>query len=288
VPEHKRGFFGCLALTGVGTGLILSACTIFIIEALVSEEAIYAYAWRVPFFISVIGSMVAYYMRRNLLETEDFIKIKQTGNFIKYPLIELFKNHKTTLLRLFAIFLTTQISFFIVFIYGKTMMIDFLHFDSYTAGKYNLFTVISYTIATVIFGYLSDKINKKHIILCGVIILGLSANIFINSLKSGNASEILFMSLLLGLLIGMTEGTLNPLVAESFPVNIRATAVAFCWNFTAVAFGGSAPIVSMWLIERTGSVDVVGYYLMSACIVTMISILYTLSYSCYRSQARGA
>lgn len=276
VPQQKRGFFGCLALTGVGLGLVLSSCTIFIVESFVTEEAIYAYAWRLPFFISVVGSCVAFYMRRNLLETEDFIQAKKENILLSNPLKEMFRNHKMTLLSLFAIFLTTQVSFFVVFIYGKTMMIDFLGFSSREAGKFILFTVMSYTVATVFFGYLSDKIDKRLIILLGTIGIFCSALPFISALKGGDVSSILHMCLLLGMLIGMTEGTLNPLVAGSFPTNIRATSVAFCWNFTAVAFGGVAPIVSMWLIENAGGVTAVAYYLMGVCGVSMLSVLWSL------------
>lgn len=276
VPERKRGFFGCLALTGVGLGLVLSSCTIFIVESFVTEEAVYAYAWRIPFFISVAGSCVAFYMRRNLLETEDFIQAKKANILVSNPLKEMFRNHKATLLSLFAIFLTTQVSFFVVFIYSKSMMIDFLNFSSREAGKFVLFTVMSYTVATVCFGYLSDKVDKRIIILLGTIGIFCSALPFINALKAGEVSSILYMCLLLGTLIGMTEGTLNPLVAGSFPTNIRATSVAFCWNFTAVAFGGVAPIISMWLIENAGGVNAVGYYLMGVCAVSMASVLWGL------------
>ena len=179
-------------------------------------------------------------------------------------------------LNLFALFLTTQVSFFVVFIYGKTMMMDFLNYSSYEAGKFILFTVMSYTVATVIFGYLSDKIEKRVIILIGTVGIFCAAMPFIHALKGGDASTILYLCLTLGALIGMTEGTLNPLVAGSFPTNIRTTSVAFCWNFTAVAFGGVAPILSMWLIENAGGVDTVAYYLMSVCAVSMVAVLWGL------------
>ena len=276
VPQNRRGFLGSFALTGVGTGLVLSACTIFIVEAFVSQETLYAYAWRIPFFISVTGSLLAFYMRKNLLESPDFVVVQQTQDLVRNPIAELLRHHKTTLLGLFAIFLTTQISFFVVFIYGKTMMMDFLGYDSHTAGLFNLMTLVSYTLSTVLFGYLSDKINKRYIILMGAIGIFVSVAPFIYSLESGLSSLIFAMSLLMGAFIGMTEGTLNPIVAESFPTNIRATSVAFCWNFTSVAFGGVAPIISMWLIKTIGSVDAVAYYLMSACAVTITCTLYVL------------
>lgn len=275
VPQEKRGFFGSLALTGVGLGLVLSSCTIFIVESLATKEEIFSFAWRIPFFVSILGSITAFYMRKTLLETEDFTLAKEKNELVNIPLLEMFKNYKLTILKLFAIFLTTQVSFFIVFIFGKTMMINFLNYDYSTAGKFNLFTVLSYTISTIIFGYLSDKINKIHIILLGTIGIFLTSYPFIFSIKTGS-SAILSLSLLMGMLIGMTEGTLNPVVAESFPTNIRATSVAFCWNFTSITFGGIAPLASMFLIENFGGVDTVAYYLMTVCSVTIISILCTL------------
>jgi len=276
VPQNKRGFFGSFALTGVGTGLILSACTIFIVESWVSQEEVYAYAWRIPFFISVVGSLLAFYMRRHLLESPDFLNVLKQHDVVTNPIAELFRNHKKSLIGLFAIFLTTQISFFVVFIFGKTMMIDFLNYDPRTAGLYNLMTLVSYTIATMVFGYLSDKVNKRYIILFGSIGIFVSVLPFIQSLESEYASLIFVMSLILGAFIGMTEGTLNPIVAETFPTNIRATSVAFCWNFTSIAFGGIAPILSMWLIQNAGGVSAVAYYLMFACTITIVSTFYVL------------
>lgn len=276
VPEEKRAFFGSLSLTGVGTGLVLSACTILIVESSVSREALFSYAWRIPFFISVIGSLLAFYMRKNLLESPDFVIAQTQKNLVRNPLRELFTHHKTTLLKLFSLFLTTQISFFVVFIFGKTMMRDFLGYSTYAAGKINILTMVSYTLATVGFGFLATKINKRYIILLGATGICLSVMPFIYYLESGAGSLVVLMSLVLGMCIGMTEGTLNPIVAESFPTNIRATSVAFCWNFTSVVFGGAAPIIAMWLIQSTGTVRSVAYYLMGACVITIASTLYSL------------
>ncbi len=273
VPQNKRGFYGTLALTGVGTGLILSACTILVLESFATQAQIYSYAWRIPFFVSVIGSWMAFYMRLNLLESNDFEIVKKQNNLVKNPFMEMVKNHKTTVLSLFGIFITTQVSFFVVFIFGKTMMIDFLHFDRKLAGQFNLLTVVSYTLSTLVFGYFSDKIDKRYIILTGVLIMFFSAYPFIMSLTSGNISLILGMSLLFGALIGMTEGTLNPLVASSFPTNIRATSVAFCWNFTSVAFGGLSPMVAIWLNKQYGGVEAIAFYLMAMCLVSIINLV---------------
>ncbi len=277
-PQKSRGFFGTLALTGVGTGLVLSACTVFIIESMFTKEEIFAYAWRLPFFISVAGAIVGFYMRRSLLETPDFIKAQKHKLIIDNPFKEMISNHKLTIAKLFSIFLTTQTSFFVVFIFGKSMMIEFFHYSPHLAGKFNLLTVLSYTISTVIFGYLADKTDKKNIILAGVIGILFASYPFILALQSTNQNLIMWISILLGTLIGMTEGTLNPLVAESFPTEIRATSVAFCWNFTSVAFGATAPIIAM-LLMRHSSLHAVAYFLMTACVISILGMIYILGES---------
>jgi uncharacterized membrane protein len=53
--------------------------------------------------------------------------------------------------------------------------------------------------------------------------------------------------------------------------------VAFCWNFTSVAFGGISPMIAMWLNDKFGGIEAVAFYLMSVCFVSIISLLYMIS-----------
>ncbi len=273
VPQNKRGFFGTLALTGVGLGLVFSSLTILIIERIFSQSEIYEYAWRLPFFISLFGACIAFYMRKSLSESNCFESEKLGGTLLANPIKEMFLNYKLQIAKLFGIFVTTQVSFFVVFIFGKSMMIKFLGYDGALAGIYNMISVISYTISTVIFGYLSDKIKKKYIIFFGTVGLLIFAYPFINVLYAGKQQVlILFFSILMGMFIGMTEGTLNPLTAESFPTNIRASCVTFCWNSSSVVFGSVAPVLSMWLIDVFGSIFAIAYYLMFVCSITVVTL----------------
>ena len=268
VTADKRGFLGCIAITGVGLGLILSVCTTLIIEMFVSLEMLYAFAWRIPFFISIVGALVGFYMHKFLVETTDFVVAKKNTTSA-HPFLEMIKCHKLTLLRLFAIYISTQTSFFVVFIFGKTMMIRFLGYDNSVASKLNLLAIASYTLATVFFGYLSDKINKRYIIIFGSSGILLLAYPFVNSLKMEAFPLILMLSIFMGMLMGMMV-VLGPLTSESFPTHIRTTGVAFSCNFTAVVFGGVSPVIAMHLINYFGDIVAVAYYLMATCLITVI------------------
>jgi MFS family permease len=90
------------------------------------------------------------------------------------------------MLKLFSISFTTQVVSFVVFIVGKFMMTEYLHFDDLYAGVFNLIAIVSYAISTLIFGYLSNKIDKRYLILFGVVGLLLSSYPVIWSLKCGN------------------------------------------------------------------------------------------------------
>lgn len=268
VETDKRGFLGCLAVTGVGLGFVFSSCTVLVLEMFVAKTTIYAFAWRIPFFISLLGVLVGLYMHRTLAETKDFVLAGQCA-LKTHPFVEMIKNHKLTLFRLFSAYVTTQISFFVVFIFGKAMMINFLGYDNGRASKFNLLAISTYTVATVLFGYLTDTVNKRYLIICGVVGTFLFAYPFITSLKAGNTLLIILFSVLIAIFMALTVA-LGPLTSESFPINIRTTGVAFSCNFTAVIFGGSSPVIAMWLIDRYNDVCPVAYYLMASCFITIV------------------
>lgn len=273
VPINKRGFFGTLALTGVGLGLILSSCTVFVIEFFFSREQIISFAWRIPFLASSIGSFLGFYMRHKLIESRDFEKEKSKKGLIENPFTNLLLFHRKTVVFLFSIFLTTQIAFFVVFIFGKNIMIDYLGYNNSTANKINLLIVSNYTLSTLFAGYLSDRFNKKSLILIGIVGIFLCSFPFVYFLQNGSYKSISVISAILGAFIGLSESVLNPFVVELFPIKIRTTAVAFCWNFTSVIFGGSAPLIIMSLMKNYKNIYCVSMYLMAACLISITSLM---------------
>lgn len=271
-PTTKKDFFGSIAVAGGGLGMILSFCTIFIIEKFVTQAAIYDFAWRIPFFISIFSALLGLCMPKFLVETKNFVAAAQNNKLVVNPFVEMLKNHKATLLNLFAILMASQTSFFLVFSFDKTMAIKFLNQSSSIANKFTLSPIIGFTIATILFGYLSDKINKKNLIFWGSFGIFLSIYPFILFLRQGISCMTLLFSFLMGALTGMVEGALNSIIAESFPTKLRTVGTSFCWNFTAFLYGGTALIVTTWLIGKCGIVAV-AYYLMTACSITILTVL---------------
>lgn len=272
-PTNKKGLYCSFALLGIGIGIIFSAITVMIIESSFSEYEIYNFAWRIPFLISFINLIISLILRRNLGETRDFIEMQNRNKIISNPFITLIKNHKLLLLKLLTIFLTTKTAFYIAFFFCKTIMIEKLNFADHLASKFNIYTIFSYTIATIIFGYLSDLVNRTHMMLLGNIGILAVAYPFVLAIQVGTPSDILVMSILLGTFIAMIESCLNPITIESFPANIRNTSVALCWNLAAGIFGGGSGVVLLWLIKFHGGIINITYYLIAVSTVTLIILI---------------
>src|SRR5918912_634064 len=76
-PEGKRGFFGSFAQAGVPVGLILGNTVFLLLSALLGEQAFAAWAWRIPFLLSVILIAVALYIQLRLEDTPVFRQLEE-------------------------------------------------------------------------------------------------------------------------------------------------------------------------------------------------------------------
>ena len=85
--------------------------------------------------------------------------------------------------------------------------------------------------------------------------------------------KLLLVQLALGVLTALYVGALPALMAELFPIRMRATGLSVSYSVAVAAFGGFAPFINVWLIEATGSAVAPSYYLVAAAIISLLSLL---------------
>jgi MFS transporter, MHS family, proline/betaine transporter len=85
VPEHRKGFYGAILIAGNSAGLLLATATIAVIQALMSEQAFAEWGWRTPFLIAVPMGGIAFYIRRKLEETPDFVRWQEEASSRSSP-----------------------------------------------------------------------------------------------------------------------------------------------------------------------------------------------------------
>ncbi|MBW9065519.1 MFS transporter [Rhizobium herbae] len=172
-PQGKRGYFTSWIQTTATLGLFLSLVVIVTVQLLLGKEAFAAWGWRVPFLLSCILLGVSVWIRLKMNESPAFKKMKEEGKGSKAPLTEAFgqwRNAKIALLALFGAVVGQAVVWYSGQFYALFFLQNILKVDGQSA---NIMVAASLLIGTgffVFFGWLSDKIGRKPIIMAGLLL----------------------------------------------------------------------------------------------------------------------
>ncbi|MBS7704083.1 MFS transporter [Chelatococcus asaccharovorans] len=176
-PQNRRGFYTSWIQTTATVGLFLSLIVILVLRLSMSTEAFNDWGWRVPFLVSILLLGVSIWIRLQLQESPAFVKMKEEGTGSKAPLTEAFgkwKNAKIALIALFGGTAGQAVVWYTGQFYALFFLTQTLKIDGTTA---NILIALALLIGTpffIVFGWLSDKIGRKPIILAGCLIAAIS------------------------------------------------------------------------------------------------------------------
>jgi MFS family permease len=172
-PHGRRGYFTSWIQTTATLGLFLSLIVILGVQFAVGKEAFSAWGWRIPFLLSVALLGVSVWIRMKMNESPAFKKMKEEGKQSKAPLTEAFgqwKNAKIAILALIGAVIGQAVVWYTGQFYALFFLQSILKIDGQSA---NLMVAASLIIGTgffVFFGWLSDKIGRKPIIMVGLLL----------------------------------------------------------------------------------------------------------------------
>ncbi|WP_367615946.1 MFS transporter [Plastoroseomonas hellenica] len=169
-PQGRRGFYTSWIQTTATMGLFLSLIVILFTRTILGEEAFADWGWRIPFLISVLLLGISVWIRLQLQESPAFQKMKAEGTGSKAPLSEAFgqwKNAKIALIALLGLTAGQGVVWYTGQFYALFFLQSILKVDGYTANLLIAWSLILGTGGFILFGWLSDKIGRKPIILAG-------------------------------------------------------------------------------------------------------------------------
>jgi len=172
-PQGKRGLFTSWIQTTATLGLFAALLVVIGTRTLVGEDAFKVWGWRVPFLLSVVLLGVSLWIRMQLSESPVFLKMKGTGSTSKAPLTEAFArwgNLKIVIICLLGAVMGQAVVWYTGQFYALFFLERMLRVDGATT---NILTAIALVLATpgfIFFGWLSDKIGRKPIILAGCLL----------------------------------------------------------------------------------------------------------------------
>nr|WP_295466747.1 MFS transporter [Mesorhizobium sp.] len=172
-PDNRRGFYTSWIQTTATLGLFLSLLVILAVQTLLSKEDFASWGWRVPFLISFVLLGISVWIRLSLSESPAFQKMKDEGKGSKAPLTEAFgtwKNAKIALLALFGLTAGQAVVWYSGQFYALFFLQNVLKVDAVSVNIMIAVALAFGTLFFVVFGWLSDKIGRKPIIMAGLLL----------------------------------------------------------------------------------------------------------------------
>ncbi|MFY0523688.1 MFS transporter [Archangium gephyra] len=295
VPDSKRGYYTSYIQTTATLGFFLSMGVIGITRVLMGEEFFRSTGWRVPFLLSFLLLAVSLYIRLKMSESPLFSRLKSSGQTSKNPLKESFANplnRKYVLLALFGATAGQGVVWYTGQFYALTFLQSALKLDWKTAY---ILVSIALAIATplfIFFGWLSDRIGRKRIMLAGCMLGALTyVPIFMamkhftnpQGLPAADPAQVNHFMMVVLLTVQMVYvcmvyGPIAAFLVELFPTRVRYTSMSLPYHLGNGWFGGFLPLIATAVTTSAWAQTTFGegalytglIYPIVVCIITVI------------------
>ena len=270
-PDHKRAFYTSWTLTGTQGGLILASLVLIPFVSL-SDEAELSWGWRVPFWLSAVVVLVAYFIRRKLHETPEFEEAKAAGDIAKMPLKPLMRDHWRDVLRVFlCAFIAAVSTVFgtLAIAYGKKVGLP---------ADLTLWLVVVANVVALgtqpLFGMLADRIGRKPVFVYGA--LSSAALMPFYMLSMSNDDHVLTFVLAIATFAfgyGAANAVWPSFYNEMFSTKVRFSGVAIGTQLGFLVAGFAPTIVTALGGIREGGWVVIGIFTAVVCVIAAAAAL---------------
>lgn len=273
IPSNKTGFFSSLIWASSVIGLLFGSLIVFILFVGFQRHFLYSFAWRLPFLLATMSGLIAYYIRTRTAETSEFQHLHAQCLIEKFPLKKIFVAYKILIGQLMGLYLLSALITYLIFIFMPVYFTDVLGHSRIHAHALNTLILILLIVLDIFFGWLSDKWGRKPIMLTGAIGLMCFSYPLYVMIAQGSFFMIVIAQIMFTILAASFQGPLMALTLDRIPVAVRYTLGSFSYNLAYSIFGGTAPLVAMYLITKTTNVAIPGLYLAVGAVVALIMLI---------------
>lgn len=274
-PEKRKGFFGSIPQAGVTIGMLM-ATFIVSLMTLFSEEDFLSWGWRIPFLLSSVLVLLGLWIRRDIDETPDFQKVKQSGQVAKAPLRDTLTHHWREVLIAAGLKVVETAPFYIFSTFVVSYATTTLTYQKSQALEAVTFGALVATVMIPLMGLLSDKVGRKRMYAVSVCLLGLFIVPWFLLLNTGTTGGIVLATVVMfGLLWAPVTAVLGTLCSEIFSANVRYTGITLGYQLGAALAGGTAPLIATGLLAKyDGDWIPVAGYLIVTVVISLIAIFF--------------
>ncbi|NUZ05829.1 MFS transporter [Schlegelella sp. ID0723] len=241
----QRGFFSSFQYVTLIGGQLLAVLVVVVLQALLSEDELRAWGWRIPFVIGAATAVVALYLRRSLSETaSEASRSHQEAGTVG----GLFRHHKAAFFTVLGYTAGGSLIFYTFTTYMQKYLVNSAGMSIKTASNVMTFALFVYMCMQPLFGALSDRIGRRNNMLLFGALGALATVPIMSALNDATNPYVAFALIILALAIVSFYTSISGIVkAEMFPPEVRALGVGLAYAVANAMFGGSAEYVALGL-----------------------------------------
>lgn len=275
-PAKRRGAIGSLSMVSLMAGFLMGAMVSTGLSSGLPEEDFQSWGWRIAFGIGILIGLVGFYIRRHCEESPVYEAAKKEVEHDKAisqsPLKDVITEHPGMLLRSFAMYLTVTMPFYLCTIYFVTYTHNILNQSLSDALTMNTINLLICLVMSLISGRLSDRYGRRTVLLTAAVAMLLLTYPLFTLFLSGDVLLIGFAQAVFAVILGTYLGPIPTALVELFPTPVRFSGMSLSYNMAATIFGGTTPLVAVWLIDTTGDPLSISYYVLLCNALTIAAL----------------
>lgn len=271
-PVKRRGFYTAFLQSGATFSFLLASFVVLMVTVWVPQESFDTWGWRIPFLLALPLGGVAVYLRLRLEESPVFMKLRNEGALAQTPLREALTKTPKLIIQGITIVALTFSANFVFLSYFPT----YLKGQGFSSQDSFLATTIGLTLSVIfhpLVGLLSDYLGRKQVAVgASLFFLVLSWPMFM-LLSSGSLGLVILALGIMAIGLGGGVAVVICFFTEFTSSRTRMATFAIGYNIGGAIFGGPALFLVQLLVIQTGDPRSPAYFLITAAIITLITLL---------------
>lgn len=263
----RKAFYGCLTSSAYSTGVIFSGLAASLFTASFMPD----WGWRLGFALALIAGLLILYFRINVSETPVYQKI-HAGEKPKRPFVEAVKEVPYSVLGVIGLGCLIGIMTFGTYVFIASYLHSYFNLSLSTA---TLITTLALAVDAVLepfMAILADKVGHLRVMTIGIVLMLCFSFPLFYLLAFGNLALVAFGMVLMSVFIATAFAPMNAYMVELFPEACRYSGFGVAFHIGISLFGSTAPLVLMWLVNKTGNFTAPAYYYVLGALIGLGSL----------------
>jgi len=267
--QRRRGLMASWPQVGVPIGLLLGTGMMTAI-ALAAEGAFKAWAWRIPFLVSLVLVAIGLWIRLKVMETPLFSQLTARQAVAKVPVAEVIRSHWKEIIYSAFLRMSEQAPFYLYTTFALTYIKTHLGLaQSLALGAVSVAAAFELFLIPT-FGHLSDRLGRRRVYVSGAVLIAIVAFPSFALLNTKTAGLVIIAIVLMAIAHSIQYGPQAAYIAESFPTRLGYAGSGMGYQLASLIAGGPAPLLATWMLPNFGW-QAICVYIIACAVITLVA-----------------